>query len=139
MLETRVIVMQTEPGVAWVQAVQGGSCDACQGKGCSSSKLGQLFCSKPRQFEVDNPIAAQVGEEVLVGVAEGTVLYGIAMLYVLPLALLLLGGGIGQFWLGSDGAAALGALLGAGSGFVLARWVARRRRGQATACILRRV
>lgn len=123
MLETRVIVMQTAPNIAWVQAVQTGSCEQCSGKGCGSSKLGQLFCNKPRQFQVDNPIDAQVGDEVMVAVAEGAVLRGITIVYLLPLVFLLLGAMLAAQFSDHDLYAAAGGGIGVALGFLCARWL----------------
>ncbi|MCR4298460.1 MAG: SoxR reducing system RseC family protein, partial [Gallionella sp.] len=91
MLETRAIVVQVDGQYAFVQANQGNGCGQCSGKGCGTGKLSQLFCSKPRQFQVDNPVNAGVGDEVIVSVAEGAVLRGIGLVYLLPLLLLLTG------------------------------------------------
>lgn len=126
MLETRVIVMETAPNIAWVQAVQSGSCEQCSGKGCGSSKLGQLFCSKPRQFQVDNPIGAQIGDEVMVAVVEGAVLRGITVVYVLPLVFLLLGAMLAAHFSGNDLHVAAGGGIGVTLGFLIAKWLSTR-------------
>lgn len=140
MLETRVIVMETAPNIAWVQAVQSGSCEQCHGKGCSSSKLGQLFCSKPRQFQVDNPIDAQVGDEVVVAVVEGTVLRGIGLVYIMPLLLMLAGAALAQQINSTDLFAALGAVIGVVAGFGLAKWLSSRPHlSQTTPYIVRKI
>ena len=130
MLETRAIVMQIDGRSALVQADQGNGCGQCNGKGCGTGKLSQLFCSKPRQFQVDNPIKANVGDDVIVSVAEGAVLRGISLVYALPLLLLVMGaalGNIGAVQPGQrDGYAAVGALCGLVAGFVVARWISSR-------------
>ncbi|HEX5337249.1 MAG TPA: SoxR reducing system RseC family protein, partial [Gallionella sp.] len=91
MLETRAIVVQVDGPFALVRANQGNGCGQCNGKGCGTGKLSQMFCSKPRQFQVDNPIDAKVGDEVIVSVADGAVLRGIGLVYLLPLLLLVAG------------------------------------------------
>ena len=91
MLETRAVIVQIEGQYAFVQASQASGCEQCNGKGCGAGKLSQLFCSKPRQFQVDNSINADVGDEVIVSVAEGSVLRGISVVYLLPMLLLVLG------------------------------------------------
>lgn len=126
MLETRVLVMQTAQNTAWVQPLQTGSCEQCKGSGCGSSKLGQLFCSKPRQFQVENPIDAQVGDEVIVAVIEGAILRGIALVYVLPLVLLLLGTTLAGRFSEQDLYVAAGGGLGLVLGFLLAQWLSAR-------------
>lgn len=126
MLETRVIVMETALNVAWVQAVSTSSCEQCNGKGCGSSKLGQLFCSKPRQFQVNNPINAQIGDEVIVAVVEGTILRSIALVYILPLVFLLIGAMLAERFSANDLHVAAGAGIGVVLGFLFARWLSAR-------------
>lgn len=139
MLETRVLVMQTSQQATWVQPLQTGSCEQCKGKGCGSSKLGQLFCSKPRQFQVDNPIDAQIGDEVIVAVAEGAILRGIGLVYILPLVFLVTAtiftARFTPHELYSAAAGGLGLLLG----FILAKWLSSRASPvNVLPCIIRR-
>lgn len=142
MLETRATVVQTQNHTALVIANQVSGCEQCNGQGCGSSKVGQLFCSQSRKFEVENTFGASVGDEVVVSVAEGAVLRGIALLYVLPLILMVLGGGLlgllsqqaGQ----RDAYVAVGGVSGLLLGFILARWLsASQSRLQNRLCITR--
>ncbi len=130
MLETRAIIMQIKGQYALVQANQGNGCEQCNGKGCGTGKLSQLFCSKPRQFQVDNPINANVGDEVVISVADGAVLRGIGLVYLLPLLLLVMGAMLGSILVVQpeqrDGYEATGALLGLTVGFVIAKWISLR-------------
>jgi len=130
MLETRATVVQTDGQYALVQANQGNGCGQCNGKGCGTGKLSQLFCSQPRQFRVDNPINARVGDEVIVSVADGAVMRGIAQVYLLPLVLLLIGALLGSLSATQpeqrDAYAAMGALGGLVAGFLLSRWLGSR-------------
>lgn len=130
MLETRAIIIQLDGAEAIVEARQGGGCGQCDSeKGCG--KASQLFSSQPRRFRVRNEINARVGEEVQVFVADGVLLRSAAIIYMLPLALLLLGGSLGSHWAGDagrDGYAVMGAMLGLVAGFVLARLLTLRQR-----------
>lgn len=140
MLEARAVVVQVEGRRTFVQASEGGGCGQCSGKGCGTAKLSQMFCSQPRQFEVDNPINARVGDLVVISVADGTVLRGIGLLYVLPLASLAAGATIGNVAAPlseqQDGYAAAGAFIGLVLGFVFSKWLAASRRRQRP-CIAR--
>ncbi|MBI3222868.1 MAG: SoxR reducing system RseC family protein [Nitrosomonadales bacterium] len=133
-LETRAIVVKVDKQFALVQANQGNGCEQCNGKGCGTGKLSQMFCSKPRQFQVDNPINAGIGDEVIVSVAEGAVLRGIGLVYLLPLVLLVAGAMLASSWAAQpsqrDGYAAAGALLGLVAGFVFAKWLSSRQARQ---------
>ncbi len=129
MLETRAIIIQTDSSFALVEATGASGCSVCDGKGCGSSKVGQMFCNKPRQFKVDNRINAAVGDEVIVSVAEGAVLRGVSLVYLLPLALLFAGALLAGGWGDDghrDGYTALGALSGLLIGFAMARWISLR-------------
>jgi sigma-E factor negative regulatory protein RseC len=129
MLETRAIVVKTDGEHALVKAEQADGCEQCAGKGCGAGKLSRLFCSKPRQFQVSNPINAGVGDEVIVSVAEGAVMRGISLVYLLPLALLVMCATLGSIWSQpgqGDGFAAMGALFGLVAGFVFAKWFSTR-------------
>ena len=131
MLESRVVVIElVDRQFALVQPSQGGGCGQCSGKGCGAGKLSQLFCSKPRQFKVENAINARVGDEVMVSVAEGAVLRGIGVVYLLPLVLLFACAALAGSWAvdvsSRDGYAALGALFGLVVGFYIAKWLSLR-------------
>ncbi|MDZ4202681.1 MAG: SoxR reducing system RseC family protein [Gallionella sp.] len=125
-LETRARVVQLDGAYALVLPSQGGGCGQCSDKGCGAGKLSGLFCSKPRQFRVDNRLGASVGDEVIVAVEDGTVLRGIGLMYLLPLVVLLIGAWLGSELGAHDGYSALGALLGLFGGFVSAKWWGRR-------------
>jgi sigma-E factor negative regulatory protein RseC len=133
MLETRAIIVKVEGQYAFVKANQANGCEQCKGKGCGSGKLSQLFCSKPRQFRVDNPINAGVGDEVIISVAEGAVLRGVGLVYLLPLLLLIVGATLGSIGVERpeqrDAYAAAGALFGLAAGFVIAKWISLRQAG----------
>lgn len=124
MLETRAVVVETDTRYAQVVASGGNGCSACDGKGCGSGKLTQLFCSRPRQFKVDNRIHAGVGDEVVISIPDGAVLRGIGLVYLLPLVLLFAGAALadGQ----GDAYTAIGAFSGLVIGFALARWLSMR-------------
>jgi sigma-E factor negative regulatory protein RseC len=127
MLETRAKIVRLNGQYALVQANQANGCELCNGKGCGAGKLSQLFCSKPRQFQVDNPINADVGDEVVISVAEGAILRGIGLIYLLPLLLFVMGAMLGNVLVEHpwqrDGYAATGAMFGLLVGFVLAKWI----------------
>lgn len=129
-LETRAVVVRVDGQYALVEPAQPKGCGQCSGKGCGTAKLSQTFCSQPRQFQVDNPINASVGDQVVVSIADGTVLKGIGLVYLLPLALLVVGAALGNAMAVSDGQrdgyAAAGAAAGLAGGFLLSRWLDAR-------------
>lgn len=126
MLETRAIIVRLDGAEAVVEAMQGGGCGHCDSKnGCGGGKLSALFCTQPRRFRVHNGIDARVGDEVQVSVADGALLRSALIMYMLPLALLLLGATLGASLADGvsrrDAYAVIGALFGLAAGFALAR------------------
>ena len=126
MLETRATIVQIHDGRAMVNANQVSGCEQCNGQGCGSSKVAQLFCSKPRYFEVDNPIAAQPGDEVIVSVADGAVLRGIGLAYLLPIISMVLGAGLASWLSGTTENGDLYVAGGGVLGLVIGFWTSHR-------------
>jgi len=143
MLETRAVIVQVEGQYAIVQASQANGCEQCSGKGCGAGKLSRLLCGDPRRFRVDNSVNAGVGDEVVISVAEGAILRGIGLIYLLPMLLMVMGAMLGSTWVGQspgqhDGYAAAGALLGLAAGFMAVKWISSvRARNQFHPCIAR--
>lgn len=130
MLETRATVVQRNSNTVLVLANQVSGCEQCNGQGCGSSKVAQLFCTEPKKFEVNNAIDADVGDEVIIAVADGAVLQGIGLVYLLPLLLMILGAGLsglispsGQ----SDKSVAIACILGLMLGFLITKWLSARK------------
>ena len=127
MLEMHAIVIRVEGNEALVQPLSTGGCGHCDSEGgCGSGTLSKLFCSnKPRHFKVNNKAQAKVGDEVQISIPDGMLLRGAMKMYVLPLALLLLGGitgvGLAGDSSGRDAYAVAGAVIGLLLGFVLAQ------------------
>ncbi len=139
MLETPATVIRLEGEEAVVEAEQSGGCGSCSsGKGCSSGKLSQMLCVRPREFRVRNHVDAHVGDRVLVGVADGLLLRSALTLYGLPMLMLFGGAFLGAQWTGGasgDAAAAIGGVAGLAAGFLLARFIAGGQRAALPAII----
>ena len=137
MMETRAIVISLDGDEALVAAKHSGCGQCDSNKGCGSGKMAQLLCSRPRQFRVRNEVNARVGEEIQVFVADGVLLRSAAILYLLPLSLLLTGSLLGLSLAidetSSDGYSAAGALIGLVAGFFLARLLTVRQHAFAVA------
>lgn len=126
MLESEAIVVRIEHGATYVEPQTSSGCGGknCATQGCGTAVLTQLFSQQPKSLEVQNPIAAQVGERVLVGLQEGAFLRSAMAVYLLPLFALLMGAALGIYWAGSgntrDLYAGLGGIMGlAGSAVLL--------------------
>lgn len=115
LLEQHAIVTRVEGDAVWVEARESSGCGTCGGRGCSTRQLAELFRPGARGFKVRDPLGVKAGEMVWVGYPSGSVWQGALGAYGLPLALVLLGGLLGQLLFRGDAAAALGA----GTGLML--------------------
>lgn len=115
MTETPGRITRTAGASAWVVSEAPASCGACGGKGCGSSVFNRLWHPDNPEYQVANPIGAQAGEAVVVGLPDGALLQATGAAYVVPLLALILGAGLGQLLGGEargEPAAALGGLIG---------------------------
>jgi sigma-E factor negative regulatory protein RseC len=148
MIEESGRVVRIEGEYAWVQTERRSSCGSCSArKGCGTGALAGLFGARVHEVEVHNPVGAQPGDDVVVGISESLLVRGSAMLYLLPL-LTLVGGALlaeglaAQLELASsDLPAILGGAAGLAAGFLWLRSRNRRWRGDPAhmAVILRQV
>lgn len=119
MLESEAIVVKVERGNTYIAAQTPGSCgaDACTTQNtCSTAVLTRLFSQEAKPLLVNNPIAAKVGERVVVGLEEGAFLKSSLLAYVLPLFALIVGAMLGMYFAGTtanrDLYAGIGGLIG---------------------------
>jgi len=134
MIETPARITRVEGDSAWVVSAAPASCGACAGRGCGSSVFARVLHPDEPEYRVDNPIGAQAGEAVVVGLPDGALLGAAVSGYLVPLLLLLAGAALGQQFAGE-----LGAVAGGLVGLLLAAIRLRRRTGQtASPAILRR-
>ena len=118
---------------AWVEAQRRTACGACTAsKGCGTGLIARFFSGREVRLRAANPIAAEVGERVVVAVAEDVLLRSSLMAYILPLITLFIGAILGQeiqyalFDPAGEGIVVLGGLLGFGLGVLGLRAFARR-------------
>lgn len=121
MLEQTAEVTRTASDGVWVQAVEPSGCGVCEGQGCSSRRIAELFQRKPRQFQVDCDLSLSPGDRVIVGIADGSVLKSALRVYAWPLGLMLAGALVAQSVDPGDGSAVFGLILGGVAGWVVAR------------------
>ncbi len=142
MVEGFARVVAVEGGRVWLEPEEMSSCGTCHSAGlCSIGKDGgQAKRLASKRFPLPGDLGLRVGERVVVGIAEGTLLKGAATAYGLPLTTLLAGGIIGQELYRTDSMAALGAFSGLVLGLGLARILASilAARGSLTPRFLRR-
>lgn len=122
MIENPARVMRVDDDIAWVRSESPSSCGACGGKGCGNSLYARMIHPGEPEYPVRNPIGAEVGEAVVVGIQDGAVFHAVISGYLVPLALLLAGAVLGSHW--SEAASVAGAAIGLLAGGV---WLKYRR------------
>ena len=97
------------------------ACGLCgQTRGCGNSIWGKLFAHQSTAFKAQNRINAKVGDSVIVGINESALLKSALLLYILPLATMLIGAILATQIHDTNSYAMLGAMVGLVMGFV---WV----------------
>ncbi len=120
---------------AWVVAVEGpyalvaserqSACGQCSAKaGCGTAALARVLGRRNVQLRARNPVAADVGEQVTVGIDERVLLRGALLLYGLPLVGMMAAAALGLAWWG-EAASILAGALGLAAGFLAARFRGR--------------
>ncbi len=101
--------------------VEQGGCGRCHEEGgCGGQNLTQMFCAGQKSYRVANPHGAQVGDQVTVAIAAGSIRQTANLAYGLPLAASIAGAAIGT-WINGDPGAMLGALLGISGALIYIR------------------
>lgn len=132
MLETPARVVRVEGELAWVRSESPASCGVCAGKGCGNSTFTRLLHPREPEYAVLNPISAEAGEAVVVGIEDGALLRAAISGYLVPLLLLLFGALSGGIWGEAQ------AIVGGFIGLVVSAFWLKRRRTLASPVILRR-
>ncbi|MHB8916056.1 MAG: SoxR reducing system RseC family protein [Thiobacillus sp.] len=112
MLEQHARVVHCSEQGVWVKASDPTGCGVCAGGGCASRRIAELFQRIPRQYQVESRFPIAVGDEVIVGLPNGSLTHSTLHLYGLPLAAVLLGAGLAQWVWANDAGAVAGALVG---------------------------
>lgn len=89
--------------------------------------MNKLFSTKPRRFEVIDPIGKKVGDEVWIGVRDGALLKSCVAVYGVPMAMLLAGALLGNAY--GDAGSVIGGFAGLCIGFFWARHYSAANRG----------
>jgi sigma-E factor negative regulatory protein RseC len=124
MIEERAVILSldntssdfTESNTATLEIERKTACGLCgQTRGCGNSIWGKLFAHQSTAFKAQNRINAKVGDSVIVGINEKALLKSAMLLYILPLATMLIGAILAKQFSATE----LGAMLGAAIGLVL--------------------
>lgn len=96
--ETARVVSQDGP-CAWVETQRTSTCNSCAAnKGCGSATLAKVLGQRRSRVRALNPLQAQTGERVVIGLAEQALVKGALAVYLVPLLSLLAGALVGDYW-----------------------------------------
>lgn len=129
MLEQPARVIESSEAGVWVEPVAPSGCGVCAGQGCASRQLAEFFQRRPRRYQVQSSLPLSVGDRVVVGLPDGSLLGSVLLVYGLPLVCILTGAVVAQLWRPGDAAAVLGALVGGGMAWAVT-FISRMGRGR---------
>jgi sigma-E factor negative regulatory protein RseC len=123
MIEEQAIVVALRGDQALVQTERRSTCSGCAARGgCGAGLLSRLVGRRFAELSVPNEIGLEIGDRVVLGLSEAGLVRGALAMYALPLLGMLAGGLLGQLALGgTEMMAIIGAAVGLGAGFALAR------------------
>ena len=91
MITENATVVLIENNQTWIETQRKSSCGQCSAnKGCGTSVLSKVLGNKLSKMKAINKIDAKVGDQVVVGLNEGSLLKGAFIIYMLPLLFLFL-------------------------------------------------
>ncbi|MDZ4140670.1 MAG: SoxR reducing system RseC family protein [Methylotenera sp.] len=121
MIEEYAIVTARAGTQATLEIERHTACSLCgQKRGCGNATWGKLLGHSRHAFTAENPVNANVGDSVVVGIDEHAVLNSAFYLYVVPLIGLLVGTVLANYFFSNQFYVILGAALGLVLGFL---WV----------------
>ena len=140
MLEGFAKVVALDGNLAWLEPEKMSACGSCQSATACGAKNEFGRSKDSQRFSLANTADLKVGDRVVVGTFEDSLVRASLAAYVVPIVTMLIAAMLGQAMIGSDAAAAGGAVIGLVIGLFLARWRAGRmhRRGDLTPRFLRR-
>lgn len=98
MITENATVVLIENNQTWIETQRKSACGQCSAnKGCGTSVLSKVIGNKMSKMKAINNIDAKVGDEVIVGLNEKSLLKGAFIIYMLPLLFLFLFSLLGQF------------------------------------------
>lgn len=97
MITENATVVLIDGDSTWIETQRQSACGQCSAsKGCGTSVLSKVVGNKLSRMKAINKIDAQVGDEVIVGLNESSLLKGAFMSYLLPLLYLFVFSFFGQ-------------------------------------------
>jgi sigma-E factor negative regulatory protein RseC len=122
MIEENAVITEKNDSNVIFEVERTKACGICgQTRGCGNATWGKLLGHQQHSVKAENPIDANIGDHVIVGVEEKVILNAALYLYVIPLLGLFLGAGAGQLLFKQDHWGIVGAALGLFTGFMVVK------------------
>ncbi|NVK73476.1 sigma E positive regulator RseC/MucC [Marinomonas sp. CT5] len=122
MIEEIGRVLSTEEGFAEVETIRTSSCTSCRARhGCGHHAIAQVSSSNRMRMRAIDPLSVEIGQNVVVGIPEDTLLQASIWMYMIPLLGLVGGAVIPSLWGGGSGIAVIFSIIGFAAGLLLAR------------------
>lgn len=94
MIKQAAVITRTEHDIAYVKTVRESTCGQCGvQKGCGTSVFSKVLGNKFSELTVLNPIQAETGDMVILGMRESVLINSALLMYMFPL-LMMFGGAI---------------------------------------------
>ena len=130
LLESVARVVALDGGTAWLEPEPKASCSGCMSLAVCGAKGGGVRALQARRFPLTDAPPLRVGERVVVGLPEGSVLRASATAYGLPMLLMIASGIVAQTNGAGDLDGALAMAGGLAAGLLVARLIAARLSGR---------
>lgn len=122
MIEETGRVLSIEDGFADVETIRTSSCTSCRARhGCGHHAIAQVSSSNRMRMRAIDPLSVEVGQSVVVGIPEDTLLQASVWMYLIPLLGLVSGAVIPSLWGGGSDIAVIFSIIGFAGGLLLAR------------------
>ena len=130
LLESVARVVAVDGGTVWLEPEPKASCSGCMSLAMCGAKGGGIRALQARRFPLTDAPRLRIGERVVVGLPEGSVLRASATAYAVPLALMIGVGIVAQTNGADDLTGALAMAGGLAVGLLIARFIAGRLAGR---------
>lgn len=127
MIKEQGTVLSIHDQIAEVETIRTSSCDSCRARhGCGHRAIAKVSNSNRMLMKAIAPEGLEVGQNVVVGIPEDTLLQASLYMYAVPLVGLVLGAALPSVFTEQT----LFSIVGAISGFAGGLWVAKRKSAQ---------
>ncbi|MBJ7536915.1 SoxR reducing system RseC family protein [Marinomonas transparens] len=124
MIEESGTVLAVEVGFAEVETIRTSSCTSCRARhGCGHHAIAQVSASNRMLMRAIDPLTVEVGQKVVVGIPEDTLLQASLWMYLIPLLGLIGGAVLPSIWGGESNFAVVLSLFG----FLAGLWLAKNK------------